>query len=185
VNRNDTIDILALVSAADRRTVGDTDVDVWFGVIGELGRDECAQAVRDHLRQDPDVWLQPGHVYKRARAIRHDMLEREPEERRSARQTAQEAKAAEDVRQIAAGLSTVRMGRKPQHPTPEYEAAKAVLDNWPWVNGYEGARSDTYTASQPTAILEAIRVYSVEKDRACKADAPYRSHRKPARRRLR
>lgn len=174
MNRNDTVDILALVSAADRRTIGATDVDVWFGVIGELGRDECAQAVRDHLRQDPDVWMQPGHVYKRARAIRRDLLEREPEERRSARQTAQEAKAAEDVRELAVGLSTRHMGMKPQRPTPEYKAAKAELDNFPWINGYEGARGDTYTASHGTAVLAAIATYAAAKHHACKANPPYR-----------
>jgi hypothetical protein len=76
VNRNDVIDVLTAVAAGDRRTVGDADVDVWQAIIGELTKDFALQAVRDHMRDQPGVWLEPGHVYQRARAIRRDQLER-------------------------------------------------------------------------------------------------------------
>ena len=64
MNRDDVIDVLTAVSAADRRTVGQADVDVWQAVIGDLPKDLAFQAVRDHLREKPGVWLEPGHIYE-------------------------------------------------------------------------------------------------------------------------
>jgi hypothetical protein len=97
MNRDDVIDVLTAVAAADRRTVGHADVDVWQAVIGDLPKDPALQAVRDHLREQPGVWLEPGHVYQRARVFMRDQLEREPTELREARQAALDAKAAEDA----------------------------------------------------------------------------------------
>lgn len=76
MNRDDVIDVLTAVAAGDRRTVGDADVDVWQAIIGELAKDYALQAVRDHMRDRPGVWLEPGHVYQRARALRRDELDR-------------------------------------------------------------------------------------------------------------
>ncbi|PND55526.1 hypothetical protein CRM90_22510 [Mycobacterium sp. ENV421] len=78
MNRDEVIDVLSAVAAGDRRTVGAADVDVWQAVIGDLPVDLALQAVRNHLRNRPDVWLQPGHVYQAARAIRREQAEREP-----------------------------------------------------------------------------------------------------------
>jgi hypothetical protein len=76
MNRDDVIDVLTAVAAADRRTVGHADVDIWHGVIGDLDRDLALRAVRDHLRAHPGVWLEPGHVRQRVRAARRDELDR-------------------------------------------------------------------------------------------------------------
>lgn len=76
MTRDDVIDILTAVSAGDRRTVGQSDVEVWQAIIGELPKDFALQAVRDHMRDRPGVWLEPGHVYQRARALRRDELDR-------------------------------------------------------------------------------------------------------------
>lgn len=76
MTRDDVIDVLTAVAAADRRTVGDADVDVWQAIIGELTKDFALQAVRDHLRDRPGVWIEPGHVYQRARALRRDEMDR-------------------------------------------------------------------------------------------------------------
>ncbi|WP_078345162.1 hypothetical protein [Mycobacteroides chelonae] len=72
MNRDEVIDVLSAVVAADRRTVGKADVDVWQAVIGDLPFDTAVNAVRDHLRECPDVWLQPGHIYARVKAKRRD-----------------------------------------------------------------------------------------------------------------
>jgi hypothetical protein len=96
MNRNDVIDVLTAVAAADRRTVGHADVDVWQAVIGDLPKEPALHAVRDHLREQPGVWLEPGHIYQRARVLMRDRLEREPAELREARQAALDAKAAAD-----------------------------------------------------------------------------------------
>ena len=94
MNRDDVIDVLSVVAAATRRTVGEVDVDVWQAVIGELPvmgmvRGERVnmplKAVRDHLAEQPGVWLEPGHVHQRVRAMIRDHLERESDEMRDRR----------------------------------------------------------------------------------------------------
>jgi hypothetical protein len=77
MNRNDVIDVLSVVAAASRRTIGETDVDVWQAVIGEDDKQLALKAVRDHLAECPGVWLEPGHVHQRCRTYRRDMLEKE------------------------------------------------------------------------------------------------------------
>jgi hypothetical protein len=102
MNRNDVIDVLSVVAAATRRTIGETDVDVWQAIIGDLPKDLSLRAVRDHLRDKPGVWLEPGHVHERVRAIRLDQQQREPDEAREARQQALESKVADRVTELAA-----------------------------------------------------------------------------------
>jgi hypothetical protein len=72
MNRNDVIDVLAVVAAATRRSVGEVDVEIWQGIIGPLTKDIALEAVRDHLRDKPGVWLEPGHVYQRSREIQRE-----------------------------------------------------------------------------------------------------------------
>lgn len=67
MTRDEVIDVLSVVAAATRRTVGELDVTIWQGVIGSLDKADAIQAVGDHLRDKPGVWLEPGHVYQRAR----------------------------------------------------------------------------------------------------------------------
>ncbi|MEX7470163.1 hypothetical protein AB4Z39_10670 [Mycobacterium adipatum] len=69
MNRDDVIDVLTAVAAADRRTVGEADVQIWLGVLEHIPLDVALEAVRDHLRDKPDMWMQPGHVYQRSREI--------------------------------------------------------------------------------------------------------------------
>lgn len=102
MNRNDVIDVLTVVAAATRRTVGNADVDIWQEIIGDLDKARCLKAVRDHLADAPGVWLEPGHVRQRVRAAIRDELEREPDTARDARQKALEAKVAADVAELAA-----------------------------------------------------------------------------------
>lgn len=72
MNRDDVIDVLSVVAAATRRTVGQTDVEVWGSVIGHLSKDIALQAVSNHLRTKPGVWLEPGHVATEAQHIALD-----------------------------------------------------------------------------------------------------------------
>lgn len=101
MNRDDVIDVLTAVAAADKRTVGDADVNVWQEIIGGLHRQDALRAVRDHLRDQPGVWIEPGHVYQRVRSFVRDQIEREPRAAREARQEALAAKAAEDFEALA------------------------------------------------------------------------------------
>ncbi|PVA66194.1 hypothetical protein [Mycobacteroides abscessus] len=94
MTRDEVIDVLTAVVAADRRTVGKADVDVWQAVIGDLPAAMAIEAVRDHLRERPDVWLQPGHIYERVKAKRRDQLARESAEDRRAREDHRDAALA-------------------------------------------------------------------------------------------
>lgn len=68
------IDLLTLIAARDRRTLGKTDVTVWAFDIGDLDYDDACQAVAEHFREEPDTWLMAGHVRKRVKAIREARL---------------------------------------------------------------------------------------------------------------
>lgn len=102
MNRDEMVDVLTAIAVGDRRTVGRTDVDFWWTVIGDLPKDLALRAVREHFRERPGVWLEPGHIMERVRAIRREELEREPDAAREARQDALEAKVAKDVAELAA-----------------------------------------------------------------------------------
>jgi WhiB family redox-sensing transcriptional regulator len=71
-------------------------VSLWQEIIGDLPKDVALRAVLDHLREQPDVWLQPGHVWQRARSLLNYELGREPAELRDARRAALDCKAAPD-----------------------------------------------------------------------------------------
>jgi hypothetical protein len=82
VDRNDVIDLLTIVQVGDNRTVGETDIGFWFGMLGPFDKDDCLDAILAHRRDQPGVWLEPGHVSGRVRAARRDRLDRmSPDER--------------------------------------------------------------------------------------------------------
>lgn len=135
MNRNDVVDVLSVVASASRRSIGETDVDVWQAVIGGLPKDYALQAVRDHLRDEPGVWIEPGHIYQRARALRRDELDREPDEVRGARQEALAAKAAEDVAELAQRKSIPVEPEKFMRPVSNH-----LRVSCPWCHASVGQR---------------------------------------------
>ena len=78
MTRNELIDVLSVIAAATRRTVGETDVEIWGSVIGHLDKDLALEAVAMHIREKPGVWLEPGHVVANARGILRDRAARSP-----------------------------------------------------------------------------------------------------------
>ena len=78
MTRNELIDVLSVIAAATRRTVGETDVEIWGSVIGHLDKDLALEAVAMHIREKPGVWLEPGHVVANARSILRDRQQRSP-----------------------------------------------------------------------------------------------------------
>lgn len=95
MNRNEIIDLLTVIAAGDRRTVGKTDVDFWLTVVGDVPKDLALEAVRRHFRERPGVWLEPGHIVQGAREIQRERLLRESDEMREARQAVLDARLAE------------------------------------------------------------------------------------------
>lgn len=76
MNRDDVIDVLSVVAAATRRTVGEMDVQIWGAVIGDLDKHQAIKAVEDHLREKPGVWLEPGHIAERVKACRREAADK-------------------------------------------------------------------------------------------------------------
>ena len=97
MNRNDLIDILTVIQVIDHRTIGEADIIAWGDLIGELPKDLALQAVRDHRREQPGVWLEPGHIVARVRAIRQDRYDRSDIHQRGGYEAICDAKAAEKV----------------------------------------------------------------------------------------
>lgn len=116
MTRDDVIDVLSVVAAATRRTVGNADVEIWQAVMGDLPKEPALKAVRAHLRECPGVWLEPGHIVARVRAERRDELEKESDEEREARRAALDAKVARDVDELAAAKALPPAGLKFQRP---------------------------------------------------------------------
>jgi len=146
MNRNDVIDVLTVVAAATRRTVGEADVEIWGGIIGELDKDLALRAVRDHLKYKPGVWLEPGHVYEGARAIRRDELNRETDEQREARQQALEAKVHPDIEEWAQRKSSPSSGAPKYVRPPQAPELKAKC---PWCKATPGKRCSVPRTDNP------------------------------------
>jgi hypothetical protein len=83
MTRNDTIDVLKAISAADRRKVTDTDVDLWHACLRDRSRDDCIAAVVQHF-QTSEAWCMPVHVLRLAKAISSDRYMRMPDHERQA-----------------------------------------------------------------------------------------------------
>ncbi len=77
MNHDEMVDVLSVVAAATRRTIGRADVEIWMGVCGDVPEDFARQAIRDHMRDNPGVWLEPGHIWQRWKAYRRDESGRE------------------------------------------------------------------------------------------------------------
>ena len=71
----ETVDLLTVAAAYDRRTVGEGDAIAWHAAIGDLPLDECRAAVIGHYADSTD-WLMPGHVRKRVKAMRDARIAR-------------------------------------------------------------------------------------------------------------
>jgi hypothetical protein len=82
MDRDDVIDLLTIISASDGREFDHTHVALWGQMIGQLERDDALDAIMAHFAEYPGIWLTPGHVTQRVKAMVKDRLDRmEPDER--------------------------------------------------------------------------------------------------------
>jgi len=70
--------VLAKVQLGDNRQVDRTVLAFWAEAIGDQHYDDALQAVTLHRREQPGVWLEPGHIISGARRAKEA---REREER--------------------------------------------------------------------------------------------------------
>lgn len=81
MDRDDVIDLLAIISTVDNRQVTDADIIVWHEHLERYDKDECLDAVMRHQRQST-VWIQPAHVVELVRSARNDAIDRaDPDDR--------------------------------------------------------------------------------------------------------
>ena len=78
MNITETSALLAMVAANDRRTIGETDIEIWHDALADLTFEDCRAAVRAHIR-DGDGWLMPAHVRRAVKAIRAARLATAPD----------------------------------------------------------------------------------------------------------
>lgn len=118
MNRNEMIDVLSVVAAATRRTIGEADVTIWMGVCGDVPKPFALEAIRGHMRDQPGVWLEPGHIYQRWKAFRLDELARESREARDARQDELDARLVGTIHEIASSTD-IELKFERRKPAPE------------------------------------------------------------------
>jgi hypothetical protein len=73
MTRDETIDLLTLAAAYDRRKPGNADIDAWHLAVGDLSFEDSKLAVAGHYRDCAD-WLMPAHVRVRVKAIRAERI---------------------------------------------------------------------------------------------------------------
>lgn len=75
MKRSEVATFLGMVSATDRRTVGDLDVQTWFTILpADITLDE-AQAALIHYRKTSTDWLEPKHILDLVKLVRTDRLD--------------------------------------------------------------------------------------------------------------
>lgn len=60
---NECIELLAVVAAYDRRTVGESDVLAWSAALSDLPLEPCKRAVVTYYSRET-TWLMPAHLRK-------------------------------------------------------------------------------------------------------------------------
>ena len=146
MNRNELIDVLTAVGVAKSRAMGQTDVDIWGGIIGEFTYDEAIQAVTAHLKESPGVWLEPGHVYQRVMSERRLAAMSESREEREARQAALDA-AKVDPEILALARAKAIPEEDPKFKRGGMNSPKAVA--CPWCKARPGQACVEPSSGQP------------------------------------
>ena len=100
MTKTEIAQLLTLIAAFDRRTIGEADVEAWNLILADLDVEDCMTAVREHYTESRD-WIMPADVYRRATLAQR---RREGEARRAAleAQIAAENPGAIAARPIAA-----------------------------------------------------------------------------------
>lgn len=125
MTRDEMLDLYALVQASDgREEATEADELVWSRIVGQLSADDCADAIIAHFREQPNVWLQPGHILARVRARRADELARmDPDERGA------ELAEQQNTRRDRHGYIDRSAPEDDEYP-PEWTAQQRVAAYW-------------------------------------------------------
>lgn len=70
MDEREAFQLLTLASARDNRTVSQSVAMVWAADLERVALVDAVDALTLHYREQPGVWLQPGHVIAGARRVR-------------------------------------------------------------------------------------------------------------------
>jgi hypothetical protein len=70
VNKQEVGKLLTVVALVDNREINLAVVDVWHDLLSDLAVDEANEALRKFRRENPGVYLEPGHIYQIAQKAR-------------------------------------------------------------------------------------------------------------------
>lgn len=68
MNRAQVAELLTLITAFDRRTLGDADIVAWHSVLDDIEVTDAAEAVRRHYRTSSE-WIMPADVRRGAAEV--------------------------------------------------------------------------------------------------------------------
>lgn len=155
---DETIDLLAVAAAFDRRTVGEADAMAWQAAIGDLDFSDSRAAIVAHY-QDTRDWVMPADIRKRVKAMRRDRLERQivaaPPAELADNTHDYRAALSRSIRQIADGRSVPKAIGGPvreDDPPPTWAEARVAMREPPALTPQEKALQQV---AESRAIREA------------------------------
>jgi hypothetical protein len=161
----ETVDILAIVSACTSRTFGPADTLLWHEIIGDCDKADARQAVLDVVREHPHTWIEPGDVYQQVRAIRRDRFERE-EQARLRYEALCDAKAVpEPIAALAAAKGIPDDVPRYTRPSQDPDNTRAALLTVSCRYCHAGAGQRCYNAATKKP-LDRVRAHPIRQDDA-------------------
>lgn len=64
MTRDDIVQLLQLVVAGDRRTIGPEDVAYWHAMLAPIPLPKAIEALVLIQRRESDKWIRPGHIWQ-------------------------------------------------------------------------------------------------------------------------
>lgn len=163
MNNEEVLLLLTEIAITDKRSIGRPDIAVWSEVLGgEVPLAFARQAALAHFRENPNVWLNPGHIYQRWRDYRRDQIAREDDRMREARQAALDARNVDElgvtslVESITAEPVTLKYVRR-----SEQHGLNPLVVPCPWCKATVG-RACTNSATKRITNPHPSRVEAVE-----------------------
>jgi hypothetical protein len=132
VTIEETIDLLALAAAFDRRNIGEADSVAWHAALGDIPFADAQEAVIGHYRQSRE-FIMPADVWNRVKAMRSDRIARAVVNAPAAELTdapgRYKAVLGEMVRRLGDGFGVRRAIEPPRQgpPPEEFTTALAAL----------------------------------------------------------
>lgn len=75
MNNVEAARLLAFITAIDNRTPSEAAIPVWADLLNDVSFYDAMDAVKEHTRTQPGVFLEPGHVLRLVRAARARRIE--------------------------------------------------------------------------------------------------------------